>query len=141
MPTSGYADQIYDVDPIEAPTELKVLQTISIRESLFAPFDAERPLGVEPADGCEACCSSAQQLAVPPVDRLRVLNGADALAVCFTVLVPFLRQSSRTRRLGAAREVVWKCAEKEKSHSNGSSRDPAIVPRAILRCDIVVRTV
>jgi len=39
-------DQIYDVDPIEAPTELKVLQTISIRESLFAPFDAERPLGV-----------------------------------------------------------------------------------------------
>ena len=58
--------------------------------------------------------AAAQQLAVPPVDRLRVLTRRDALAVCFTVLVPISAAKQRTRRLGAAREVVWKCAEKEK---------------------------
>ena len=131
-------DQIYDVDPIEAPTELKVIQTLSIRESLFAPFDAEQPLGVVLRMAVRRA-AAAQQLAVPPVDRLRLLTRRDALAVCFTVLVPISAAKQRTRRLGAAREVVWKCAEKEKKSLKRLESRSGYRPwrGAILRCDIV----
>ena len=58
--------QIYDVDPIEAPTELKRLRAFPIQESLFAPADAARPHGVGlPATRRHA--AAAWQLAVPPI--------------------------------------------------------------------------
>jgi len=55
-------------------------------ESLFAPVDAERPLGAVLQTVLRRA-AAAEQLAVPPVARLQLLTRRGALTACFTVLV------------------------------------------------------
>ena len=55
-------------------------------ESLFAPVDAERPLGAV-LQTVMRRAAAAEQLAVPPVARLQLLTRRGALTACFTVLV------------------------------------------------------
>ena len=128
-------EQIYDVDPIEAPTELKRLRAFLIQELLVAPADAARPHGVGlPATRRHAAACSSLQLAVPPMARLRLLTRHDASTVCVTVLTHhFLWATQRMRRLGSLVRRACRCVERKRVTQTAASREPAIVSEALLR--------
>ena len=98
-------DQIYDVDPIEARIELKNLGAF--------PTRSRSSHRLMLCSRLELACwvivrraAAAEQLAVPPVARLRLRTAHDASKVCSTVPVSISVATQRTRRLGGAREAV-----------------------------------
>ena len=94
-------------------------------ESLFAPVNAVRPLGVGLRTAVRRAVA-AEHLAAPPVARLRLRTAHDALKVCSTVPV-----SDRVGIATAApppepREATCECVENKKGRLNGRSLAQAV---------------
>ena len=109
---------------------------ISNEESLFAPVDAVRPLGVGLRKAVRRAVA-AEHLAAPPVARLRLRTAHNALKVSSTV--------PASDRVGIAtvapppepREATCECVETQKRRLNGTRHASGYRRCVAFRRDIV----
>ena len=119
-------DQIYDVDPIEAPTKSKDIQALPIR-SRFPHRRMQRgrrQVGLWPA---MRRSPAAEHLAAPPVARQQLRTARNALKVCSTVPASDYAGIATIAPPPEPREATCECVETRKRRLNGRTLAEACV--------------